>query len=157
MGFTVFIVISWVAVFAFFTMKRSLSVVENTFIYLVVLIVEINFSWIVSEELKDIWVTNNGLKYTAYLVFRSVLMPTLYVILFNFIYQTKSMSLALFAAAASVAVMLALNGLARFYDIERYTNWSLMYDAIYFILLEAAVFGLHRVLRRIRHAEARRS
>lgn len=63
MGFVVFFFLTWLFVSIFAAMPKKLTFVENTLVYLVILIVSINFSWIVIEELKLMSLTKNGFNY----------------------------------------------------------------------------------------------
>ncbi|QYR21509.1 hypothetical protein KZ483_00030 [Paenibacillus sp. sptzw28] len=128
-------------------MRKSLSTSENTFIFLLVLIISINVSWIITQELKYVRLSNNGLNYTGYLLNRSVLIPALYVVLFNLIYKSKSIAAALLFAFVFAGAELCLNGLARNYHIWTYAQWSYVYDAIFIGLTQIAVFLLHRLFR----------
>jgi hypothetical protein len=76
-----------------------------------------------------------------------VLIPVLYVILFNLIYKSKSVAAGLLFAFVFAVAELCLNGLARNYHIWTYTQWSYVYDAIFIVLIQIAVFFLHRLFR----------
>lgn len=148
MGFIVMFVAAWIAVFVFYSMEERLSILENTFVFLVVLTLGINLSWIVAEELKWIELTKDGLLYSGFIAFRSVVIPMVFVIAMNAMLRAGRASTAIVSAAAAVGALVALNGAAVHYDIFRYERWNLGYDAISHLLMLAIVFGLLRLYRR---------
>jgi hypothetical protein len=154
-GFVVFFFAAWLAVFVFCTMVKSLSPIENTFIFLVVLILYINVAWIVIDELKYIRVAADGLNYTAYLIYRTLLVPTIFVILFNVFYRRRSIEYGLLAAVLCIGAVLALNGLARGYGILAYKRWNIIYDGVLLVFLQIGMFYVHRMFRRACVREAR--
>lgn len=83
MGFVVFFFVAWLVVSIFSLIKKKLSIIENTFVFLIILILSINFSWIVIEEWKLISLSKKGFEYTGYLLNRSVILPMLILIQIN--------------------------------------------------------------------------
>lgn len=154
MGFVVMFVAAWLAVFIFYCMHERLSILENAFAFLVVLTLGINASWIVAEELKLVELTKDGLLYAGFIVYRTVVMPLVFVIALNAIVRAERAAVALFAAAASVAALVALNAAALHYDIVRYEKWNLGYDAIAHVLMLAVVYALLRLYRRAVYGRA---
>ncbi|HZG76960.1 MAG TPA: hypothetical protein VEZ72_14000 [Paenibacillus sp.] len=148
MGFVVMFVAAWAAVFIFYSMKERLSIVENAFVFLVVLTLGINLSWIVAEEWKLIELTKDGLLYTGFIVYRSVVVPMVFLIATNAMLRARRASTAAVSAAAALAALVALNGAALHYDIVRYERWNLGYDALSFLLMFAVVFALLRLYRK---------
>jgi len=149
MGFVVMFAAAWLAVFVLYSMNKSLSVLENAFVFLIVLTLGINISWIVAEEFKLIALTKNGLLYSGFIIFRSVVVPLLLVIAMNVIFKYKSAWGVVFAVAGTLAVFLALNGAALFYKIHRYERWNIGYDALVFLSLTAVVYALLQLYRKV--------
>jgi hypothetical protein len=156
MGFVVMFVAAWIAVFVFYAMEKRLSILENVFVFLVALTLNINSSWIVAEELKLMELTKNGLLYSGFLLFRSVVIPLIFVIAMNAMLQAKRMPAAIVAGVCAAAALVALNGAALLSDIVRYEKWNLGYDAIAYVLLLAIVYALLRLYRRVVYRRAHR-
>ncbi|XEC94749.1 hypothetical protein AB6A23_26265 [Paenibacillus tarimensis] len=148
MGFVIIFFATWLAVFGFAAMTKSLSVIENTFIYLVVFIVTVHFSWIVIEELKWIKLAGDPMSYAAYIIYRTFLLPMLYVMLFNMVYNASSRGVALVIAFAILAVTLAVNGVLLFYDVYRYVQWNINLTAITYILLQVLIYYTLKLFRK---------
>ncbi|HYK73133.1 MAG TPA: hypothetical protein VEV44_08430, partial [Pseudoneobacillus sp.] len=83
MGFVVYFFVAWLVISIFTIIKKRLSIVENTLVFLIILILSINFSWIVNEELKLVTISKKGLDYTAFLLNRSIIIPIMIVIHVN--------------------------------------------------------------------------
>lgn len=154
MGFVVFFFAAWLAVSVFYFIPKSLSALENTILYLIMLIISINITWIIIEEYHFIHLTSEGLNYAAYMIHRSILTPMIYVILLNLIFGSTSTA-AVWFAVAGVGVMLGLNGLARFYRIWDYIKWDSMYDAVYIVLLLIASVYALKLFRKRAYAEVK--
>jgi hypothetical protein len=148
MGFVIVFVVAWFAVFIFYSMDKGLSILENGFVYLIILTIGINTSWIVAEELKLMELTKNGLLYAGYILYRSIVIPMIYVIMFNAIYKAKSTSITLVSMGVVLGIILGMNGLLRFYDIWNYKQWNIFYDIIQIILMQAVSFALLKLYRR---------
>ncbi|WP_309122209.1 hypothetical protein [Paenibacillus sp.] len=148
MGFVVMFVASWLAIFIFYLLQERLTILENAFVFLVALTLVINVSWIVTEELKLVEITKDGLAYTGYLLNRSIGAPMIFVIVMTAVFRANAAWTALASAAAALAALVALNGAALYLDILRYPKWNLGYDALLFAALLAVVYGLLRLYRR---------
>ncbi|QGQ93822.1 hypothetical protein EHS13_02320 [Paenibacillus psychroresistens] len=157
MGFVVIFVVAWLAFFIFYSMNKSLSVLENSFIYLTVMVIGINISWVVIEELKLIELTKEGWLYAAFFLYRSMIKPTIVLIMFNVIYKVKSTSITLLSIGITMVIILALNGVLRFYDIWSYTRWNVFYDILQIVVIQSIAFALFTLYRRSTHREVKAS
>jgi hypothetical protein len=155
MGFVVIFVVAWIAVFIFYSMNKSLSILENGFVYLIILTIGINISWVVSEELKLVVLTKDGLLYAGFILYRSILIPMIYAIMFNAIYKAKSTSTTLVSMGVVLVIILALNGVLRFYDVWSYKNWNIFYDILQIVLMQAIGFATLKLYRRAIYSEVK--
>lgn len=153
MGFAFFFFFTWLIITIFIVMKKELSLIENTFVFLVVLTVGVNISWIIEEELKLISVTNNGIDYTAFLLNRSVIFPLLLITQINFLKRGNSFTWTLITTFCSVVVMIGLNALATYFHILEYKNWNFGYDAIYFIFLHLVAYLALKIFKNVSENE----
>ncbi|WP_274361752.1 hypothetical protein [Paenibacillus thermotolerans] len=144
---------AWLAVFGFYSMRKSLTIIENAFIFLTVLILSINFSWIVIEELHRVEESRRGIDYTALLISRSILIPMLLVIALNAIYLAKKNGGAWLAALAAVVLIAGVNVLGLLLGIMKYVRWNLLYDIVYAAAMLGAAYGLHKLYRRSMRGE----
>ncbi|MFC0211437.1 hypothetical protein ACFFK0_03060 [Paenibacillus chartarius] len=149
MGFVVIFVAAWLAVFIFYAMNKSLTIAENAFVYLTVMIIEINFTWIVAEELKLVELTKDGLLYAGFILNRTIVLPLLFVIMLNAVYRAGSIVRALIPVGVALAVILGLDALLQYFQITIFRQWNLFYDAIHIAILQAVSWGLLMLYRKI--------
>ncbi|WP_010531410.1 hypothetical protein [Lentibacillus jeotgali] len=148
MAFPIFFFLTWLVGSIFAVMRKKLSLVENTFVFLIILIVSINFSWIIADELKLITVTKQTLPHTAYLINRSVIIPVLILIQLNISMARDSFGWKTMMVLFSVLLLTGVNYLMTALNMVTYTNWNLGFDAIYFLLLNLAAFLAYRIMEK---------
>lgn len=135
MELVVFFFISWLVIALFGVMKKNVNLIESTFIFLIILILSINFSWIITDELKYITITQKGLPYSAFLLNRSIIIPFLILIQLNFIIITNKLSQKSIILIASVLLLDGISFLSTRLNVTEFKNWSLWYESIYFLIL----------------------
>lgn len=149
MGFVIIFAATWLAMFIVYTMYKKLSVLENAFVYLVVLTIGINIAWIIAEELKLTSITKEGILYAGYFLYRSILIPLISIILMNFVFRTHSVAIRLMYAGGALVLLLALDGIMLAYEIIRYVKWNLWFEAIEIVLLQLVTYLLLRLYRKV--------
>lgn len=152
MVFVIMFVVSWVSVFVLYAMKKSLSLVENVFVYLVLFSIGLNIFWIIIEELQLIEITKEPLPYTGYLLYRTFALPLILVILMNAIFKMEKAVPSLLSACIAIAAILSLNGLMLYYQTFVYKQWNLLYDTMVIVLLQVVGYGVLLLFRKsIKH------
>lgn len=149
MGFVVFFFVSWLVISIYSIIKKRLSIVENTFIFLIILVLSINFSWIVIEELKLVSLSKKGLNYTAYLLNRSVIIPMLLVIQLNLLQWCKTLMIKTIVIISSISILICLSILSNLLNMSKYVKWNYGYDAIYFMILSLIAIFLYKLYKKI--------
>ncbi|WP_404328930.1 hypothetical protein [Mesobacillus maritimus] len=110
MGFAIFFLLTWLICAVFIVIKKQLSIIENTAVFLVILILNINFAWIVIEEFKFITITQSGIDYIPFLLNRSILMPLILLVYLNLLLRIDKTSYkTIYLTVASVTLMLGLS------------------------------------------------
>lgn len=145
MGFVVFFLASWLAGFVIYAMPKRLTLIENTLLFLLVLILEINVAWLIIEEFKYIRTTKDPLLYAGYLLNRSVLIPCIHVIWMNLILAKKSVSYVIPVSFVAAGVILACNGLAVYYRIFTYAAWNAFYDLLLTLSLQIIIYLVYKL------------
>lgn len=136
MVFVVMFVVSWVLAFVLYSMKKSLSLVENVYVYLVLFSMGLVISWIVAEELKLIELTQEALPYTGYLLYRTIALPLVLVIMMNVIFKMRKAVTSVLSACIAIVMILSLDGLMLYNKAFMYKQWNLFYDALVIIALQ---------------------
>jgi hypothetical protein len=149
MGFSTFFFIAWLSIASLFVIRKRLSIVENTLIFLLTLLVSINFSWIIIEELKFIDLTKNPIDYTAYLLNRSVITPSIIVLQLNLFYRSDSRINKLLIIGSSVSSLLILSFYQSYFRITEHKQWNYFYELLYFIGLHVMSLASYRIFKRI--------
>ncbi|MGP4073501.1 hypothetical protein ACTWQB_13200 [Piscibacillus sp. B03] len=129
----VFFTISWFVVALYFVMDKKINILDGTFVYLITLIIAINFSWIVIEELKLITLTEKGQPYMAYIFKRSIITPTVALICLALVLRTRNTFFQVSSIILSVAFLTFTNYLLVPLNVATYNNWNIAYDVLYFI------------------------
>ncbi|MDT3765702.1 hypothetical protein [Priestia filamentosa] len=153
MGFSFFVFLSFLSITLFVTMRKSLSIVENTFVYLLVLIININATWIINEELKLIVVTEETASYVGFLLERSLIIPILFVITFNYFYRNITPRAIMITGFILLIFTLLLRKFSNMLNIYHYRQWNLFYEALYILGLLLIIFVLHKGFRRLMRKE----
>jgi hypothetical protein len=149
MGITVFFLITWLICAFFGVIEKKLSIIENTFVFLLILVININYSWIIIEEFKRITLTTNGLNYTAYLLQRSVIIPMLAITLVNLIQKSKDRGKPIMYFGLILALTFGLSLLSDYFKISIYTKWDFRYDILYYFVLYLIAYYAYKLIRKV--------
>jgi hypothetical protein len=153
MGFSIFFLLTWLIIGIFFMLRKELSIVENTWIFLISLIVIINVSWISTEEMKMINLTKSGIDYTAYLLNRSIILPLLLLFQLNIFLKSNTFTKKVLITFTSLIVMLSLSVLSTYFNITNYIKWNLFYDGIYYLILQLIAYFSYRLFKKLNKNE----
>ncbi|ASK63805.1 hypothetical protein CFK37_17395 [Virgibacillus phasianinus] len=153
MGFAVFFFLAWLVTAFLIVMQKSLSLVENTFIISLILIISINWSWIIYEGLKFIKITEQPMDYTAFLFFRSVIIPIILVIQLNMVLQSESFAQTILIPIVSIGILVALTALSSYFHMTNYVKWNIGYDVLYFAGLHVIAYLSCWLFRKIAYRE----
>ncbi|AGK53672.1 hypothetical protein [Bacillus sp. 1NLA3E] len=149
MGFAIFFFLAWLIIGTFFMIRKELSIVENTLIFLISLIVIINVSWISTEEMKMINLTKSSINYTAYIFNRSIILPLLLLVQLNILLKSKTFTKKVLIIFTSLMVMLGLSVLSTYFNLTNYIKWNLFYDGIYYLILQLIAYYSYRLFKKV--------
>ncbi|MFD2749177.1 hypothetical protein ACFSUM_02015 [Virgibacillus siamensis] len=153
MEFAVFFLASWLITAIFVIMPKKLSIIENTVTFLLLLVITINVSWIIIEELKLIKETQDSIKHAAYLLNRSVIVPLTLITQLNILHQSNSVTRFILTTAVSLIFLLGLRAFSVYFNIISYLKWNFGYDILYFILLHLIAYYAHQLFRNLTRNE----
>ncbi|MBT2655777.1 hypothetical protein J7E81_11105 [Bacillus sp. ISL-18] len=154
MGFAFYFFVAWLITVIVAVMKKRLTFVENAFVFLLILIISINFSWIISSELKLVKLSTDPLDYTAFMINRSIGIPFSVVVTLNLMKSVDSIGKSLFIMICSIIIQVILVKLGTNFDVTNRENWNILYDIIYFTLLHVfAVYSL-KLFQKLKQSEA---
>ncbi|MGA5689688.1 hypothetical protein [Cytobacillus pseudoceanisediminis] len=142
MGFVLIVFLAWLVLMLFTSMNKKLTFIENTFVYLVALVININFTWIVYEELNMAKISQQILDNSAFLIHRSITLPLTVAITLNLFRTAPSFGSKIFKTILSVLFLVLAVVIARYFDIVDYRKWNIGYEIIYLFLLHLLVQSL---------------
>lgn len=154
MGFAFYFFVAWLITVIFLVMKKRLTFVENSFVILLMLIISINFSWIISSELKLVRLSTNPLDYTAFMINRSIGIPFIIVVTLNLMKSVDSIGKSLFILVCSIVIQVILVKLGTNFDVTNRDNWNILYDIIYFALLHLVAIYSLKLFHKLKQSEA---
>lgn len=156
MAFTVFFVSAWLITSLFTILPKRLNLIENTFLFLTISVININWTWIINEELKYVKITDDSVNYAGFLILRSIIIPTLLMIAVNLYTRfSPSAMKKVWIIVVSVTCLLLLHILSRVLDVSTYNDWNLGFDAIYYVSLHLFSIGLLKLIRKSTHIEVK--
>ena len=140
MVFAIYFFVSWIITIIFVIMPKKLTFMQNSFVFLLILIISMNWSWIIYEELKLIKLSTNAMDYTSFLINRSIAVPLIVVITMNLLKISTSLNrfILVLLTSTSFLSLLALGGI--YFRVTKYMNWNFALDFIYFFLLNIVAY-----------------
>ncbi|MET1248353.1 hypothetical protein ABWW58_06150 [Sporolactobacillus sp. STCC-11] len=136
-------------------MKKSLSIIENTVAFIVITILNINWSWIIYDELRLIVHSSNPLNYTAYVFNRSVTLPLVIVAALNFMMRRDRLFSKWLICLFSVLLLELWISIGRYLSITHFVKWNVWYDGLYLAALHWITYmilkGYHHLMNKEVH------
>ncbi|MBT2711233.1 hypothetical protein [Bacillus sp. ISL-47] len=113
---------------------------ENTFVYLVTLVININYTWIVYEELNMAKISEQALNNSAFLLHRSITLPLVVVITLNLYRTANGFGSKFVKTFLSVLFLVISIYIARYFEVVEYKKWKMIYEVIYLFLLHFVAY-----------------
>ncbi len=126
--------ITWVIVTSFTLYKQKLSVVENLFIYMIVLMVIINKITLFSLNFGYVETTKDSVLYLSHLLSRNVVIPLTLLFCCNIFYAAKKQIIKYASVFITITLLLSLEKLGIYFGIYTYKNWSLLIELLFLLL-----------------------
>ncbi|MEH6987574.1 hypothetical protein [Cytobacillus firmus] len=139
MGFVLLVFLAWLVLMLFTSMNKKLTFIENTFVYLAAMVIHINYTWIVYEELNMADISQQILNNSAFIIHRSITLPITLAITLNLVRTGDSLGSKFLKVAVSVAFLVSAVMIARYFGIVDYKKWNIGYEIIYLFLLHLVV------------------
>ncbi|SFK11334.1 hypothetical protein SAMN04487936_107159 [Halobacillus dabanensis] len=153
MAFTLFFFGSWLVLTLFTIIPKKLAFTENTFVFLILLVISINWTWIIYEEFKFIESTETPMDYAAFLMFRSIIIPIVIITQLNISALARSRTLSLWTIVLSTACLLLFTFFSLHFGMIKYVNWNIAYDALYYLALHGIAYVTLKIFQTIQMNE----
>jgi hypothetical protein len=135
MELVVFFFLSWLVISIFTVINKELDIVKSTFIFFIILVININFSWIINDELKLITIQEKWLPYTAYLFNRNIIIPIIVLLHLNLFIRNRSYTKKAIILLSSVLILLIISFISIRLNILEFKKWTFWFEAIYYLCL----------------------
>lgn len=137
MAFSIIFFIGWVCIATFYAMKKQFSKLENSALLFCIFILNVNWSWIIYDELKFITYSKLPLNYTAYVIHRSLIIPILVVIGINSIPRNTTMTKKVMGILISSFVLILIKMVLLRFNVVNFEKWNFIFDYLYYVLLHS--------------------
>ncbi|MGQ7887495.1 hypothetical protein [Paenibacillus sp. WC2504] len=134
-GIIIFIFITGLFVTSYFIFSRKLKKKEEFFLFMIILNVIIDATWIMTEEMKLIVISQKIPEYIAFLLYRSVTIPFVVLFFLRLLLAYRTPFSKVLVGSGYVILLLLLESLLLHYKIITYINWFLSYSSICYIIL----------------------
>ncbi len=142
-GLIILIIITGIIISSYFTIPAKLRKKEGAFLFMIILNIIIDGTWIMAEDMKLIVVSHKIPEYLTFLLYRSVTVPFEILVFLSLLLSFRSSFSKVLVSSGHVISLLLLESLLAHYKIITYVNWYLSYSAIcYLILLVIAYVSL---------------
>lgn len=135
MAIATYFFLGWLVVYCFFLCKKRRTIVENTILCLFILIIHINWSWMMYEELAFLKFSHEPNKYLALLINRIIITPTIILLCFNLVKRDASFLIRALYLLITAAVLTFSIQLSTWLDVITMVNWNIGFDYLYFLSL----------------------
>lgn len=133
----------WLGIYTFFICKRNLSIVENIILYLLILIIHINWNWLIFEEFAFLKYSHDSSKYISILINRSIVTPLIILICFNIIPKGAPIIIRTICYLCTSLLLTIFVKFSIFFNAISILDWDLGYDFLYFMGLIYSIYFFH--------------
>ncbi|MDQ0351616.1 hypothetical protein J2R98_001433 [Alkalibacillus filiformis] len=132
MSIVVYFTLAWLLIGCYIVINNKMNLMESTVVFLVTIVVSINVSWILIEEMELIQVTEEPQEYIAYLLNRSIIAPFIVMLGLALMLKSEGTLTKVFLFITTVLFLTVVNYSLTYFRVFEFTNWNFVYDLIYF-------------------------
>jgi hypothetical protein len=136
MVFVLYIGAAWFVLSCFSALSNKINKLDNLFLYMTIILLDCNGTWIFIEEMKTIVLTTPRINYFAFLVFRTIVIPCSIMYCQNVLLSAASLKQKFGAAIMTYSFLALMERLATLFYVYTYIKWTLMYSILFYILLQ---------------------
>ncbi|UUZ83981.1 hypothetical protein LJK88_09560 [Paenibacillus sp. P26] len=144
MSLVIFSSITWFLLGLFFVLPGKINRLDNALLFMTVILLNCNGSWIFIEEMKTIELAKPLPDYFAFLLFRTTVIPLLVVICHNLLLSALPAGWKTGWIVLAYGLLLLMEWLAVRYKIYTYIHWHLYYSMLYYLGLQILVFLFYK-------------
>ncbi len=125
MGLVIYLVIAWLDMAVFFSLKKKLPSSINIILFLAIQIVQINIFSIVSVEMKLFTFGKSPVEFITVMVHRDIIIPYLLLLFVNGFIFHKQLGKRILLTVVILILLLAIEHLLRILGYSHNHHWSL--------------------------------
>lgn len=141
-----FITLSLIFLYVVIFIKKKLSFVANTILFMLLSIILTNYLTIMSQNLKWIHASDNYIEFLSVIVNREFLSPLLGIVMVNGIFQLNTPFKRVLLFTMFAVLLTVLDVLHLYFHAIEYVHWSLLNAVIINILYLMITLVLGKVL-----------
>ncbi|WP_442595598.1 hypothetical protein [Neobacillus sp. D3-1R] len=146
MGLPLFFVLTLLFTMIFYFQKKSLTLIQNSLVFLVVNFLTTNYLTIVSLNLNWLKITEDHFLFIAILLYRDVIMPVIILIFINAFFYVITLKNKLFLFILSFIFVQVIEVLCTFFDLITYIEWNYFFSAATHTLFLLIGLGLSKAV-----------
>lgn len=132
---SIFVSITLFSIAYFVTMKNKLHRQINTFLFLLISSININFFIVIGENFKKMKLTQDIDKYLSFLLYRNILIPLSILIGIHFFVRSDLTHKRVLVTFVTVGSLYVLEVICQKLHFFQWKQWSEFYSIVYYFLL----------------------
>ena len=130
MELPIFLTVTIILSYLLFFLKKSLSFLQNSIVFMVIGLITKSYLTIMSMELKLIQLTKDQFLFMALLMYRDLLIPIVVLIFVNLYYSPTNNKNKTFLFIGMLTILQGVNLLLAYFQIITFANWNLLLGGI---------------------------
>lgn len=142
-------ILLWVVVGIFVFLPKTLTVKQNTFIFLFISIVMINFNLVMNFSFNFLKDTSDPVLFVTLLIYRDIIVPFIFLIFMNLYKSGKGRVGKVFVFTTFLLGLFYINQVGEVFQLYEYKRWNRLLDfgfLLGLLLLSIGVSNLFQAL-----------
>ncbi len=157
MALSISITITIIILHIFFVQKKKLSFLQNSIVFMVMVLIIRNYLTIMNMELNLIKTTENHILFVYFLIQREIIIPILTLIFVNTYLQTFSWKGKTFLFIGIFSILYGINYLAIYFEIIKFVQWNFFNSVIIDILYLIISLAVAKIVLFLQHGESKKN
>jgi|GEM_PF-1313985 len=130
MELATFITLTMLLFWFFFLIKKRLSFIQNSILFMVIGIITKNYLTIMMLELGRVRMLEDHTLYVSLLLYRDFIIPLTILIFANAYLETSTSIQKLFCSLSALLFLVIIEGFLVYFNVIIFTDWSLLHEAV---------------------------
>jgi len=130
MELATFITLTMLLFWFFFLIKKRLSFIQNSILFMVIGIITKNYLTIMMLELGRVRMLEDHTLYVSLLLYRDFIIPLTILIFANAYLETSTSIQKLLCSLSALLFLVIIEGFLVYFNVIIFTDWSLLHEAV---------------------------